>query len=204
MSATTREQILRSAIRAIAERGYEATTVDELLEHADLARVAFEQEFDDKEVCVLAAYDWVIDGAVARFAEAYETGMATSWPEAVRRGLEALLAAIAEHPAATRVATVEVPAVGPEAHRRYRAAMERFLPYLRDGRDFCERPEELPDHVDLMALGAAEAIIFDEIAGGRAEGLPAMMPEILFTVLVPYLGPQDAAGEMHAAAAPTG
>jgi AcrR family transcriptional regulator len=204
LSATTRERILRSTVRAVAQSGYEATTVSEVLQHAEVAQSAFEAEFVDKEACALAAFDWVVDQAVSRFAEAYDSGAATSWPEGVRRGLEALLASIAEHPAAARMATVEVPPIGPEAHARYRAAIERFLPFLRDGREHSERGQELPDQVELMAVGAAEAILFDEIAGGRAPGLPAMMPEILFTVLVPYLGPQDAAGEMHAAAAPAG
>jgi AcrR family transcriptional regulator len=204
LSATTRERILRSAVRALAEMGYEGTTLAELLERSELGEDAFLEEFADTDDCMLAAYDWVIDEAVSDFAEAFEAGADASWPEGVRRGLEALLGAIAEHPAAARMATIELPSAGPEAHARYRAAIERFLPFLRDGRDYCEAGEELPERVELMAVGAAEAILFDEIAGGRAERLPGMMPEILFTVLVPYLGPEDAAAEMHAAGAPTG
>jgi AcrR family transcriptional regulator len=189
-------------LSSVAEKGYEATDVDEVLEDADLDLATFETEFRDKEACVLAAYDWVVDRALARFAEAYDAGAATTWPEAMRRGLEGLLASIAEHPSAARAATIEVPAIGPQAHERYRASLERFIPFLRDGRDCSEQRDELPEQVELMALGAAEAIIFDEIVSGRARTLPDLMPEILFTVLVPYLGPGDAAAEMHAAATP--
>jgi AcrR family transcriptional regulator len=204
LTARVRERILRSAVREVAEKGYEETSVADLLERAELSASAFEQEFSGKEECVLAAYDWVVDEAVGGFAEAYEAGALVAWPEGIRRGLESLLDAIARHPAAARMAAVEVPAVGPLAHERYRAAIERFLPFLRDGREHSERGDELPGQAELMALGAAEAVLFDEIVGGRADRLPALLPAILFTVLVPYLGPKDAAAEMHAPGAATG
>jgi hypothetical protein len=52
-----------------------------------------------------------------------------------------------------------------------------------------------------MAMGGAEAIIFDEVVSGRASKLPEILPDIVFAVLVPFIGPEDAAVSMHAAAA---
>jgi AcrR family transcriptional regulator len=187
-------------VRAVAEKGLDDATVADVVERAKVGKGTFYEEFEGKDECVLAAYDWVIDQVMGRVGEAYEAGAETSWPEGVRSGLNAFLGVIAEQPAVARMATLEVPTAGPQAHARYRAAVERFLPYLRDGQQYSTRSEELPQHVDLMAVGGAEAIIFDEVAAGRAEQLPAMMPAILFSVLVPYLGPEDAAAEMHAAA----
>ena len=74
------------------------------------------------------------------------------------------------------------------------------MPYVSEGREHAPVAEELPGEVELLALGAAEAIIFAEIDAGRAERLPAKMPEILFSVLVPFIGPQRAAEEMRTAA----
>jgi hypothetical protein len=53
--------------------------------------------------------------------------------------------------------------------------------------------------VELLAVGAAEAIIFGEVDAGRAGRLPQMLPEILFSVLVPFMGPDRAADEMRTA-----
>ena len=43
-----------------------------------------------------------------------------------------------------------------------------------------------------MAVGGAEAVIFEEVLSGRTEELPTLLPDILFTVLVPYIGPEAA------------
>jgi hypothetical protein len=51
----------------------------------------------------------------------------------------------------------------------------------------------------LLALGAAEAIVLEEVEAGRTEGLPALAPAILFSRLVPFLGPEEAAAEMRRA-----
>jgi hypothetical protein len=52
-----------------------------------------------------------------------------------------------------------------------------------------------------MAVGGAEAIVFDEVVAGRVSGLPALLPDILFTLLVPYLGPEEAVEQMRRAQA---
>ena len=51
----------------------------------------------------------------------------------------------------------------------------------------------------MLAVGAAEAIVFEEIEAGRAARLPALGPAILFSILVPFLGPDGASAEMKTA-----
>jgi len=58
---------------------------------------------------------------------------------------------------------------------------------------------ELPREVEMFAVGAAEAIIFEEIEAGRAAQLPVLAPAILFSVLVPFVGPEAASAEMERA-----
>ena len=49
-----------------------------------------------------------------------------------------------------------------------------------------------------MSAGAVSGLIFDELLAGRAaDGLPARLPDLLFAMLVPYVGPQAAAEEMR-------
>jgi hypothetical protein len=47
---------------------------------------------------------------------------------------------------------------------------------------------------------AVSGLIFDELQASRAETLPGLFPDLLFAMLVPYLGPQAAAEEMRRAA----
>ncbi len=51
-----------------------------------------------------------------------------------------------------------------------------------------------------MSAGAVSGLIFDELLAGRAAELPARLPDLLFAMLVPYVGPQVAAAEMRRAA----
>jgi AcrR family transcriptional regulator len=196
-----RERILRSMIDSVAARGYASTDVLKVIERVGVSQAEFDQHFADKEACALAAYDWVVEEILMLVAAAYEIGASTSWSEGVRRGLEALLDAIALRPGVARMALVEVPPISLEAHIRYRATLERLASLLSGGRKHLSVDEEPPPQVELMALGGAEVILVDEVSAGRAGQLPARMPEILFAILVPYLGPEDAAAEMHAAAA---
>jgi AcrR family transcriptional regulator len=186
---------------SVGVRGYPETTVAKVIEGAGVQPATFDRFFAGKDDCVLAAYDWVVERILERVAAAYDLGALSSWSEGVRHGLKALLDMIAEHPAVARMALVEVPPISPEAHARYRAALERLASLLRGGREYLGEGEEPPAHVELMALGGAEVILVDEVSAGRADRLPARMPELLFAILVPYLGPEDAAAEMHAAAA---
>src|SRR5262249_13449692 len=141
----------------------------------------------------------VIDELVVYVGDAF--GSERPWPERISDGLDALLRALAAEPDVAKMAVVEVPAAGPQAHQRYRDAVERFLPFLEEGREHSGRAGELPPGLELMAVGGAEVIIFDEVVGGRVSGLHAMLPDIVFAVLVPFVGPEEAAEAMHAATA---
>ncbi|MGZ5348493.1 MAG: TetR/AcrR family transcriptional regulator [Solirubrobacterales bacterium] len=187
-----RERILWSMARVVAEEGFESVTVTGVVERAGVSRETFNELFEDKKECVLAAHARVIDGLVAHVSRAFEGH--GPWPQKIRRGLAACLEAFSAEPKVARMATVEVPATRPEARRCYRGALERFRPFFREGRDYAEA-DTLPPDTELMAVGGAEAIIFDEIVSGRTEELPNLLPDILFTVLVPYIGPEAAKAE---------
>lgn len=190
------ERILWSMVRAAAEKGSESVGVAEVVERAGVSRTSFYELFESKEECLFAAHERVIDALVAYVARAYEGG--GPWPVRIRRALGACLEAFSAEPEVARMATVEVPAARPEAQRRYRDAVERLVPLFREGREYAEG-DVLPPDLELMAAGGAEAIIRDEVAAGRTEELPSLLPDILFVVLVPYVGPEAATAEVRRA-----
>jgi hypothetical protein len=129
------------------------------------------------------------------------TAAGEEWPRRVWAGLEALLEELAAEPRMARLAIRGFPSAGAEVRARYLVFVEGFVPLLREGREFSGMAEELPAEVEMLAIGAAEAIVFEEIEAGRAAGLPALGPAILFSVLVPFLGPDAASAEMQRASA---
>ncbi|MGN6558002.1 MAG: hypothetical protein ACTHLH_08345 [Solirubrobacterales bacterium] len=158
----------------------------------------FEAEFRDKEECLFAAYDQLIEQTLEKTCAGCDGREA--WPERIRMGLERVLDELAARPEMAKAMLRAFPEIGPHAYRRYLALLSRFIPFVREGRVCPGAFEDLPAEVELLALGAAKAIIFNEVEAGRTENLPQMLPDILFSILVPFLGPDRAAEEMRAAA----
>jgi AcrR family transcriptional regulator len=194
VTRSQRERLLEAAIRVVAARGYRATTIADLTKEAGVSRTTFYELFEDKEACVLAAYDNAVDALVRRIVAAYESEV--RWPERARAGLSALLGALAEEPALARLALVDIGAAGPTAQRRYRAAIQRLTPLFEEGRDFAPSGRELPANTSRMAIGGVTGLISDELLAGRAERLPDLLSDLLFATLVPYIGPDAAAREV--------
>lgn len=199
MESAQREKLFWAMMAELAAKGYREASVDGPIAIADLSASEFEAEFRDKDTCLFAAYDYFTGLLVERTAASCNGS--SDWPERVRVGLTTLLESIAAEPDMALAMTRSFPGIRPATYERYVELLERFLPYMREGREYSGVDEELPSEVELLAVGAAEAIIFAEVDAGRAERLPKMMPEILFSVLVPFMGPDRAADEMKSASA---
>jgi AcrR family transcriptional regulator len=199
MNTGQREALLRAMLDELVSKGYSEVSVEAAMRSAGVSRAEFVSDFHDKDDCLFAAYDSLADRLVARTSERCDS--VDSWPDRVREGLAALLDQLADDPAMARALTRAFPGIRPDTYERYVSLLGRFASLMTEGRDYSEVEEELPREVELLAVGAAEAIIFGEVDAGRADQLPAMLPEILFSVLVPFVGPERAADEMRSAAA---
>jgi len=191
------ERILWATVRLTSEKGFESVRVFDVMERAGVSRAAFYELFDSKEECLFAAYERVLEVLFAYVSRAFEGN--GPWPLKIRRALRACLEACSAEPEVTKMATVEVPAARPEAQHRYCDALRRFFPLLIEGREYKRNGIDLPADLELMAVHGAEAIIHEEVVADRTEELPEKLPDILFTVLVPYLGPEAATAEVHRA-----
>jgi AcrR family transcriptional regulator len=190
-----RERLLEAMVRVAAAKGYEATTVTDVIEVAGVSRATFQEMFEDKASCFLEAYDAVIDVLVAHVTTAYESASAEPWPERIAEALRALVRLLSTEADIARMAMVEVTAVGDEARERYRAALARFTPFLEEGRGYSGRGGDLPQDTARFAIGGATSMIFDEVRAGRGPELDRVLPDLVFAVLMPYLGPELAEDE---------
>jgi AcrR family transcriptional regulator len=180
-----RERLLAAAAKVCAERGYEATTVATILAEAGVGRETFYELFDDRRACVLAAHQVLLDDLIERVRVAY-TGPG-EWVERCRATIAALLDWFAADPPAGRFLLVELPAVGPEFHERFEEGFDRFVAVIDSGLDpDLPEPELLP--TTSLAVGAAISRVYGEVAAGRTEELPAMVPALTYEVLMPFLG----------------
>jgi AcrR family transcriptional regulator len=192
-----RERLLEAMVKMAAAKGYEATTVADVAEFAGVSQDAFDEMFESKEACFLEAYDAVFDVLVAHVTAAFEATSGDPWPEQIAAVLRALVELLSMEADIARMAMVEVTAAGDDARERYRSMLTRFTPFLEEGRTYSGQGGELPADTARFAIGGATSMIFDEVRAGRGPELKRILPDLVFAVLMPYLGPEAAEDEMR-------
>lgn len=185
-------------IRVVGAKGYKETSVADVIAEADTSRTTFYKHFEDKHDCFLAAYEMLVEQVFATVVANCDG--AAPWTARMTDGLTTIVDLFAVDPALARTAVVEVEAAGADARRLHRKAISRFTEFLDAGRELAPG-KQLPENISLMAAGAVSGLIFDELLAGRADRLPERLPDLLFAMLVPYVGPQAAAAEMRRVAA---
>lgn len=189
---------MEAMIGAVADQGYLETSVADVIGRARVSRATFYAMFSNKEDCYLATLDWLMARLTRFVAAAWQRHR--DWRRQVRAGLGAFLAALAARPEAARMAFVESAAAGPRASERIRAEIGSFVPYLDEGRRLSAHGDDLPGHVSRVVVGGVAGIVFEEVLEGHAQELLRLLPELLYTVVVPYLGHATALEDMHGAA----
>lgn len=193
MAESQRGRILQAMIEVVSERGYPETRVVDVIAAAGVSRKTFYELFESKEDCFLATYDVLLENLVGDTARGFESRREGPWIERAAAGLAELLRHLAEHPDEARFAIVEVLAAGPRALARRDAALRQFTGFLDSGRS--EAPVELPAITSLSIAGGINELIYGEVLHGRTASLPERLPELVFWVALPYLGPERAASE---------
>jgi AcrR family transcriptional regulator len=183
-------------VRVAAQKGFAATTVAEVVEAAGVSSATFYELFEDKESCFLEAFGAVNDVVVAHVSAAYAAADGAPWPERIAAALRAMVQLLAAEADITRLTMVEVTAAGDEARQLYGTALARFAPILDEGREYSDQ-KDLPADTARFAIGAGTAMLFDEIRAGRGAELEKVLPDLVFAVLMPYLGLEEAEKEMR-------
>ena len=192
-----RERLLAAVIRVAAAKGYQASSVADILNTAGVGRETFYQHFKNKESCFMAANDTLRADLEDRVTTAYaEPG---DWPERVRRGLAEALQWFADNAQVARVMVIETGTIGPAAGPRFRQTFRRFTALLDEGREFAEDAPDLPN-LATIAAGAVFARVYEEVTQGNGTDLPGMLPQLTFELLLPYLGEESAIAEREEAA----
>jgi AcrR family transcriptional regulator len=190
VAQSQRERLLAAVVRVSAAKGYQASSVADILKQAGVGRETFYRHFNDKEACFVAANDALVESLEGRVVEAYE--QPGEWPQRVRNGLAVALEWFAANPQVGRVMMIEMGTVGPIAGARFRDTLRRFTVLLDDGRDLVDHASDLPNLANI-AGGAVFARVYEEVSLDKAANLPQLLPHLTFELLLPYLGEEAAA-----------
>jgi AcrR family transcriptional regulator len=189
-----RERLIAGLAEAVAEKGYAAVTLTDIVEHAKVSRRVFYANFESKEQCFLAAFEVVVDHLRELVAGAVE-GI-NDWPLQAIAATRAVLSFLAAEPNLARLCLVESRAAGPAVTARFSEGVGEIAPLLRIGR--AERPEgaRLPDSTEDSTIGSLVSLIFRKVTAGEAKQLEQLLPDCAELVLLPYLGSAEAARQV--------
>lgn len=175
----------------VAEHGYYHVTMAQIAATDSVSRRDFYAQFANKEECLLAAFDVVVDHLRRLIAEALEP--LPDWPNQVVEATRAGLEFFASEPDLARLCFTEALSAGPLTAVRYREHVQRFAHLLEPGRAERGSDRELPANTAATILGAICRMVARSLSSADAPRLPALRPDILEFILVPFPGDEQAA-----------
>lgn len=179
-----RGRLLGAMAELVAERGYPAVTVGDVVGRARVSKRTFYEYFADREACFLSTYAAAAEGALDQIATAAEESAAADlpMPEMVRRGVRAYLTALAAQPGLTRTLLTEISSVGPRGWEVRREVLRRFADQLAarvaEARASMgpadPRPPSLTSALALALVGGINELVLEAVETGRADRLPEL------------------------------
>ena len=180
------ERAIRAFAVLVAERGYERVRVEDVLGLASMSASTFYANFRGKEDLMGAAIESACAQAVAATLPAFSRH--EDWPTAVRAAFGALLNFLASRPALAHLVTVDVYVAGDFAIARRAQGLAPLRTLVEN-----YRTDRSPAPVVYEALaGGALWLAFEEVSKGGSEVLPGLAPILTYSVLLPFIGAEQA------------
>lgn len=172
-----RERLYGATVAAIAQQGYAATSVADLLALSGVSRSSFYRYFEDKLACFLATMEEILK--LAAVATANRLRRARSWEEGAERGLRGLFELIVAQPAAARLCLVEADAAGPRATELLEDALERFREVVEETFGRHPSPDGMPAEMVEAMIGGLRLMVHTRLRHGTEGELLDLAGELL-------------------------
>jgi AcrR family transcriptional regulator len=176
-----RDRLLAAATAAVAEKGYVATSVADILRKAGVSRTTFYEMFRDKQDCFLAA----LRANAETVAEILDAAVADGPQDPLRR-LDSVLGVYLDllhgAPDLARVFLVDVYAAGPEAIEQRRRSLDRFVDIVAETYRGSHGPLGTEPEQRLAAevlVGAVSSMVTNAVGAGDVEALPGLRAPLM-------------------------
>ena len=187
-----RDRLIAALIITLADVGYQKTTVSMIGRRAAVSKSDFYKHFDSKDECFLAAYDFAVGRIRSAAVDACSAVRSADWATRVRVGVVALLTLLAEEPALAAIVLAEGLRAGRGIYDRYQAAVESFVPLLREGAPDGPGGQPVPPATDEAVVGGVASLLSRRVIAGESADLTGLLPDVLEFVLTPHLGTEGA------------
>ncbi len=180
-----RERLFAAMVATVAEKGYEATTVADLVALSGVSRSAFYKHFEDKQECFLAAVEAMVKPTLKQLGA--EEGTPPGIDRA-KRAFETLIKTIVDQPAAAKMCVVEIYAAGPEGAALMERTMDAATAVATSLLDQVPERRGMPEELARSMVGGIQKVIHKRLYRGREDELLELTPQLwewLFCYPVP-------------------
>jgi len=170
-----RERLFAAMVATVAEKGYEAATVADLVEMSGVSRSAFYRHFEDKQACFLAAIEALVEPAVQTVA----SGLTVPGDkELAQRAFEALIEKIVRQSAASKMGFVEIYAAGPKGVELADRTLDAFEALVTQLLESTPGHEGTPPEIVRAIVGGVQKVIHKRLYRGDEEELLELAPQL--------------------------
>jgi AcrR family transcriptional regulator len=193
-----RARILTAMSELVRERGVAGVTVAHVVTRSGVSRRTFYELFEDRDRCLLVAFDHAVERAAAAVLPIYAAAAENhegAWEVQIRAGLGALLAFLDEEPELGGLLVVDALA----AEQRVLERRARVVRALVDAVHRGARGATGARTARIVAegaVGAVLAVIHARLLDPGPRLLSGLLNPLMGIVVLPYLGPAAAAREL--------
>jgi AcrR family transcriptional regulator/DNA-binding MarR family transcriptional regulator len=193
MADIQRARMVTAMVEVVRERGVARVTVAHVVARSGVSRRTFYELFEDRDECLMAAFELALARAARGVIPAYETP--GSWLERVRAGLGALLGFLDDEPQLGALCVLDILGAGRAALERRSEVVEALVDAIDGGRGSARaglRPTRLTAE---GVVGAVLAVLHARLVAGSRRPLAELLSSLVGVIALPYLGPAAAARE---------
>ena len=191
MAEIQRSRLFAAAVRAVEELGYSQATVAHITRRARVSRRTFYELFANREECLLAALESVVDRIRREIAAAGLEGLV--WRERVRGGLWVILSFFDREPVLARVCVVQALRGSQTVLERREEILAELPRSWRVGARRAAAAASGPPHRG--GPGGRRLALVYRVCWGDSESLTELLSPLMGMIVRPYLGPARPQGE---------
>ena len=192
VSEMQRARLLSAAVVTVEDLGWSGASVAHITARARVSRRTFYDLFENREDCLLAVLDEVVERVERELVEARLSEL--SWRERVRAGLWTILCFLDREPVLARVCVAQALQRGPRVLARREEILARLAGALDEGRNG-ENGRSCPPLTAEGLIGAVFSIVYARSTRSERKPLANLFGELMGMLVLPYSGPAIARRE---------
>ncbi len=190
ISENHRQRSMFAVAQSVQEKGYHATTINEISKRSGIDPHAFYRQFTSKQEAFDAVYELGYQHLMSTAADAFFSG--DSWPERIWEAMRAATQTMQRDPAIANLGFVAAYAVGPWEIQRVEDSRAAFTIFLQEG--YRHGPQRAPQ--PRLALEAILASMFELIYRAARESsepqISGLLGQSMHLCLTPFMGSGEA------------